>query len=485
MNPFDKFLKRVSWKFSKGYPDMNNEQDKKLLFEMAHSILGEVEEEVKQGYKIGEFTTPSETLASRNWTFNSKVGYLGTGYYFYGDEETALKDSRFLGRSSDIKKFPLSDYKLFRATDPEKFYDNIKLITRELGLYALSGEELSGPELDEALEEIYSIIKDDLGLPISKDNAFNILKGFISDVQNKKDGPLLSNRLLQPLGYEGIDNTNTNLDNYGVGSVIFTDKKKLEELDYNEHWKERIQERSDILDIVNLTNEIVGEYPIKEVKTNLIKVIQEELILRCNRLEATKDLPISIDSTIAYKIIKPILIANGRAYDLEMFIQSTKEDIVKDNYGTYYYAPIRKNFIHTLILTDNDDAALEKQSSSHITRVTGKSSPSKVFTPTNFEFKINLDELMGNAPEEIKLSADELPYIIRTDYRKGATFTHKDYGTGTIITTSNGNSGKGDLSGKLEWVEVDFGKPYALKGELKKTRIINNIYTTASPLITV
>jgi hypothetical protein len=227
MNPFDKFLKRVSWKFPKGYPDMKNEQDKKLLFEMAYSILGEVEDEVedktKYGYKIGEFTTPSETLASRNWTFNSKVGYLGTGHYFYGDEETASEDRRFLGRSSNIKKFPLSDYKLYRASDPEKFYDNIKLITRELGLYASSGEELSEPELNEALEEIYNIIQDELGLSIPKDKVFTILKEFISDVQNRKDGPLLSNRLLQPLGYDGIDNTNTNLDNYGVGSVIFTD----------------------------------------------------------------------------------------------------------------------------------------------------------------------------------------------------------------------------------------------------------------------
>jgi hypothetical protein len=168
-----------------------------------------------------------------------------------------------------------------------------------------------------------------------------------------------------------------------------------------------------------------------------------------------------------------------------MFTQSTKEDIVKDNYGTYYYAPIRKNFIYTLILTDNDDVALEKQSSNHITRVTGKSSSSKVFTPTNFEFKINLDELMGNAPEETILSANSLPYTIRTDYRKGASFTHKDYGTGTIIATSTGNSGKGDPLGRLEWVEVDFGKPYVTGGEFKTTRIINNIYTTTSPLIKV
>ena len=45
--------------------------------------------------------------------------------------------------------------------------------------------------------------------------------GFVQDVRDKKDGSLISNRLLIPLGYDGIDNTNTSLDNYGVGSVIF------------------------------------------------------------------------------------------------------------------------------------------------------------------------------------------------------------------------------------------------------------------------
>ena len=175
------------------------------------------------GYKIGEFITPSETLESRNWNFTSKVGYMGTGYYFYGDKETALEDQAYLKREEEnIKQFPLSDYKLFRANNPEEFYDTIKMLTRELGLFASSGEELSDTELDEALQEIVDIVKNELRLPLSDEQILNAIKSFIRDIQEKAKGTLLSNRLLVPLGFEGIDNTNTNLDNYGVGSVIFT-----------------------------------------------------------------------------------------------------------------------------------------------------------------------------------------------------------------------------------------------------------------------
>ncbi len=177
----------------------------------------------RYGYKIGEFITPSETLESRNWNFTSKIGYMGTGYYFYGDKETALEDQAYLKRGEEnIKQFPLSNYKLFRADNPEEFYDTIKMLTRELGIFASSGEELSDTELDDALQEIVDVVKTELKLPLSNEQILSSVKSFIRDVQEKAKGTLLSNRLLVHLGFEGIDNTNTNLDNYGVGSVIFT-----------------------------------------------------------------------------------------------------------------------------------------------------------------------------------------------------------------------------------------------------------------------
>jgi hypothetical protein len=40
MNIFEKFLNNISYKFPKGYPDMNNEQDISLLESLVSEILG-------------------------------------------------------------------------------------------------------------------------------------------------------------------------------------------------------------------------------------------------------------------------------------------------------------------------------------------------------------------------------------------------------------------------------------------------------------
>ena len=41
MNVLDIFFKKFSYKFDKGYPDMNNDQDVLLLESMINEILGE------------------------------------------------------------------------------------------------------------------------------------------------------------------------------------------------------------------------------------------------------------------------------------------------------------------------------------------------------------------------------------------------------------------------------------------------------------
>lgn len=171
------------------------------------------------GYKIGEHDSPAETLQARGWNFQSKIGYLGTGYYFYGDEQTAKEDAKYLNReASNIKKFDLSQYNLYRPENPEQFYDNIKQLTREIGLYASNKEEL--PE-DDILLDIADAVVEDIGLPLGRQEVVDVVKEFIQDIQQRKQGDLLSNRLLKKLGYQGIDNTDTPLDNYGVGSIIF------------------------------------------------------------------------------------------------------------------------------------------------------------------------------------------------------------------------------------------------------------------------
>ena len=80
--------------------------------------------------------------------------------------------------------------------------------------------------------------------------------------------------------------------------------------------------------------------------------------------------------------------------------------------------------------------------------------------------------------KEEKIKEEDLPYKVRTDYRTGANFEHKVYGTGKIVTTSSGNRGIADSRGMLDWVEVDFGKPYISGGKMLKTRKIPNIYSS-------
>ena len=40
MDALDLFFKKFSYKFPKGYPDMNNPEDKRLLFELVGNVTG-------------------------------------------------------------------------------------------------------------------------------------------------------------------------------------------------------------------------------------------------------------------------------------------------------------------------------------------------------------------------------------------------------------------------------------------------------------
>ena len=156
---------------------------------------------------------------------------------------------------------------------------------------------------------------------------------------------------------------------------------------------------------------------------------------------------------------------------------------MKDGEGTTYILSIADESLITLLLYPTmSDADLIDQLEDAELRKKDKDIKEKVklLTLNNFEYVISLDE---PAPTPDLIDANSLDYKLRTDYRKGANFNHKEYGKGTIVSTSSGIKGVGDSRGKLDWVEVDFGKPYVFKKEIFKTRKIPNIYTLNSPLI--
>ena len=268
----------------------------------------------------------------------------------------------------------------------------------------------------------------------------------------------------------------------------------LKELFATDHYKDRKAERGNILDIT-LPKEAYGEYSTVETRQKLKTTIEKELDSRLSKLEGS-DIDASKSSIVGYKIIKPILVNKNNKYPITItaeyivYDKKTKkpklnnegQPIKKKSIGTLYYGIVNDNkFITLLIENAKDDRDLELKMLDHLKREQKNliEKPTKILTYPNFEYEIDIDDLFGNKEKTKKEipTEDTVDYTVRTDYRKGADFVHKTYGKGTIVTTSTGVGGKGDTNGKLDWVDVDFGKPYVKGGQLQTVRRISPVFT--------
>ena len=93
-----------------------------------------------------------------------------------------------------------------------------------------------------------------------------------------------------PKGYPDINDKQDML-------IIENELKKLgidlSELESREHFSLRTQQRGTATDIINLTQKMVGDRDINEVKQQLIEEIETEFKKRLSSLENLKTLPIS------------------------------------------------------------------------------------------------------------------------------------------------------------------------------------------------
>jgi len=242
----------------------------------------------------------------------------------------------------------------------------------------------------------------------------------------------------------------------------------LLELNLTDHYNERKTGRVTNIDKVVVPKEALGEFTLSQIQEPLIKKIQDITFSKLEKLEKNKEISLSQSFYVTYKFLTPILKStNGKKYPITI--------ISKEGTGSFYYVIVYKDTLITLILSSSDD--LYKDSIKHLERK-NKDIPVKVLEYEN-TVQIDLDELMGvkKEKEEKEIKPEDLPYKVRTDYRIGANFEHKTYGIGKIVATSSGNRGTADSRGMLDWVEVDFGKPYLSGGKFLKTRKIPNIYS--------
>jgi hypothetical protein len=256
----------------------------------------------------------------------------------------------------------------------------------------------------------------------------------------------------------------------------------LKELDATyDHYVQRKGERNLPIAIPSLAKTPLKDYSYTEVFEALRERISQILLDKLALLEKA-NIAMSTSHDVGIKVLKPILVVDNKEYPVVITTEAADENGNMKQYTGVVYFAIVKNDRLTTVMTAKEDSniEIEKDMLKH-----SKGKPAAVSAVSGYITKIDLDELMGQK-EKVSVQLIDpttLPYKLRTDYRKGASFTHNAYGTGKIINTSAGSGGEGDSNGRLEWVEVDFGKPVLKGGKLIPYRRIENILTLVSPLL--
>lgn len=257
----------------------------------------------------------------------------------------------------------------------------------------------------------------------------------------------------------------------------------LNEARQSDHYRQRKAERSNITS-VSLPAESYEGYSFKDVQPKLIEAIKERLAKLLRAFESRSD-DFPGGNLRVLPILVPKLVNKGKQYPVGMSVTYTKGGEPVQGRGSAYVLIVRNNVLITLLLVPEESiqpGKLEAIAKDHIKREQPQllDNPITVTKTKSAVFPIDIDTLIQG--EEVGLSTatvgkEDVPYTVRTDYRKGADFEHNQYGKGKVVTTSAGVKGDPGASGVLDWVDVDFGKPYVKSGQLTTVRRIPNVYT--------
>ena len=265
----------------------------------------------------------------------------------------------------------------------------------------------------------------------------------------------------------------------------------LREVRQSDHYTLRKGERGKILDL-KVPQAAYKGYDFQEVERKLIQDISERLFSTLRGFEGKQSGYTGAINRV-FLILRPTAIKDGKQYPSTMHVKSSKYDsetkktITVDNYGEAYVLIITQGTLVTLLLYKQEDTSNERLAAKaleHLRREKPElaNNPMKVMPTTGWDYKINIDELFKGREvglSQAEVTKEELPYKVRTDYRKGADFKHDTLGTGTIVTTSNGPGGQPNPNGILNWIDVDFKKLTLKGGKLTSIVRVPNIYATA------
>ena len=248
---------------------------------------------------------------------------------------------------------------------------------------------------------------------------------------------------------------------------------QLAEAILTKHYNDRKAERGTITN-VEVQKAAYGEYDVEETNQKLIPLLQAKLDEKLTEIEA-KDFPISTNYNVGLCAFMPILINGDSKHKIKMTVTNGDE-------GTFYLDILTDNKLVTIYpMSATSTKEVEEVVHNHTKRKYPENNKDvKVLFPQSSIVEINIDELYGKEVKkagEQKVSQDVLDYKVRTDYRVGATFDHKQFGPGKIVAADKG--GKAGPDGRIDWVDVKYAKPFMKGGKLQDVRRFNNILTAA------
>lgn len=265
-----------------------------------------------------------------------------------------------------------------------------------------------------------------------------------------------------------------------TGTETNYDMIKLIELLSTDHYKERKSERLDIKNII-LPKGANIPYNSSDLIEKLKQYIKHEVGTKLKNLEGLTPGQKKSNQYRVVRLYRPLIQVEKNTYPIELKVHSTKNGRLKETQGNLYVVIMSESSLITIFLS-NVESDLERQSSSHLEeRGITNYRIQVIGNEDTFNSVIDVKELMEGKSvglSQAEVQEEDLPYKVRTDYRKGATLDHDQYGKQEIINTSSGVKGQPDQKGKLDWVEIE-SKPYVKGGKLMTTRRIPNIYAKA------
>jgi len=188
----------------------------------------------KYGYHAGNLAHKSGTL-SRNNYMKTLRSQLGTGFFFFGNIDDALKlaeikinniQRKDMLAGTSVYRVDFTKYNLLKPDNAIEFYDNL-IIPMVRALNDLNSNDIFNKDIIEGLIDLVDYYRS-FGVTINNKDFIKIIHQYLIDMERgqSKSDEVINTRILKHAGFEGVDLRGTEKDGVingkaGVGSVIF------------------------------------------------------------------------------------------------------------------------------------------------------------------------------------------------------------------------------------------------------------------------